>query len=135
MGMALPMSWYSLLGMMLLLALLEIFTYEMETGGHCEHIAPYRILRIEVKSLVMDSMEVTVLTCKCTEIDGELTFPRGKISNMRSILPAWRVEEYCQSSLSNSNESGINGIQRTVDTLDTEDGGDTGYTHVARSTA
>ena len=47
----------------------------MKTGGHCEHIAPYRILKIEVKSLVMDSMKVTVLTCKYTEIDGELTFP------------------------------------------------------------
>ena len=31
-------------------------TYEIETGGHCEHIAPYRILKIEVKSLVVDHM-------------------------------------------------------------------------------
>ena len=33
-------------------------------------------------------------------------------------------------------ESGINGDTKdTVDTVDTEDGDDTGYTHVARSTA
>lgn len=31
-------------------------TYERKTGGHCEHIAPYRILKIEVKSLVVDHM-------------------------------------------------------------------------------
>ena len=112
-------------------------SYEMETGGHCEHIAPYRILKIEVKTLVMDSMEVTVLTCKCTEID-RADFPAWQ--DIKHAVNITRLESGGILSVISElqHESGINGIQRTadtVDTVDTEDGGDTGYTHVARSTA